>query len=81
MRKIKELRKELGIKQVYFADKLEIQRAYYANVENGRLIPKNIEEIKREASKILFQLLSKKIEETEIDLNYFKSLKTYLPSI
>jgi len=66
---VKQLRKKLKVKQYVLANTLGIQQANYANIENGKLIPNNLDEIKEKALNELKPFLVKKIKDTEAELN------------
>ena len=61
MEKIKRLRQECGVSQKELADKINVHKTVYSQMENGKLIPNNKEEKKAMAVDILYPLLIKKI--------------------
>jgi len=66
---VKELRKKLKVKQYVLANTLGIQQANYANIENGKLIPNNLDEIKEKALNELKPFLNQKIKDTMKELD------------
>lgn len=72
MKVVKELRKQLKLKQTELADMLGIQKANYCNMENGRLVPKNIEEIENRAFDALESECEKQIISEESKLARLK---------
>jgi len=75
MKEVKELRLICGIKQFQLAEKLGIEQSNYANMENGRLIPKNIAQLQGKAFKILKPYLQDRISDAEIALNELNKIK------
>lgn len=65
---VKLLRKKLKVKQYVIANTLGLQQANYANIENGKLIPNNLDEIKEKALNELKPFLNQKIKETMKEL-------------
>ena len=57
MKDIKVIRKICGIKQYEFAKMMGIEQSNYANIENGRMVPKSLDSIKDKAKGILKPLL------------------------
>lgn len=49
MKLVKQFRKELKIKQQEMAKRLNIEQGNYCNMENGRLVPKGIEDVEQRA--------------------------------
>ncbi len=58
---IKKLRKICKLSQIELAEHLGIEQSNYCNIENGKLIPNNLDEIKQKAIKILLPLLDLKM--------------------
>lgn len=54
MKDVKQLRKVCKVSQVQMANDLGIDQSNYCNIENGKLIPNNLEEIKEKAIDILY---------------------------
>lgn len=75
MELVKNIRKCVGIKQVEMAESLGIDQSNYCNIENGKLIPNNISEIKEKALDILLPKLSNRIHIEETKLNAFYLLR------
>jgi len=74
MEKIRRLRVETGTSQKTLAADLKMSRPSYANAENGRYIPNDIEGIKERAVKILKPLLIKKILAVREDLERLENI-------
>ena len=74
MKTIKFLRQTLRIKQKDFAKHLGIARSNYSNIENGILIPKNIDKIKLNAIDLLKPEFKSTIADIEHQLDFLKQL-------
>jgi len=74
MEKIKKLRKELGVKQHELGLKLGVNKTKYSSIENGKLIPNNLEYLKEQAAKELMPYLIVKINDTRAKLEQLESL-------
>jgi len=61
MELVKQIRKEVGVKQYVLAERLGVNQGNYANIENGKLIPNNLEQIEKSALMFLKPLLLNKI--------------------
>lgn len=75
MSDVKLLREALNVKQFHISGRLGLNQSNYANVENGRLLPKNIQEIKIKALNLLLPYLDLKINNTEKHLVALKDFK------
>lgn len=75
MNRLKQLRKICGTTQEELARKIGIEQSNYCNIENGILIPRNIEEIKIKAFEILKPRLLDVIKDKEKEL---KTLTDFL---
>lgn len=72
---IKNLRKEVGIKQYVLAEMLCIEQSNYANMENGKLITGKLNEIIEKAETILIPMLDVKISNTQSRLDLLLSIR------
>jgi DNA-binding XRE family transcriptional regulator len=75
MKDIKKLRKICKLSQIELAYELGIEQSNYCNIENGKLIPNNLDEIKKKAIKILLPLLDLKILYLDSDLYDIKEFR------
>ena len=71
---IKQVRKLCGINQSEFSDRLGIVRSNYCNIENGKFIPNQIENITNKAKIILIPELDKLIKQKELEIIELKKL-------
>jgi|688.fasta_scaffold2333153_1 DNA-binding XRE family transcriptional regulator len=78
MEKVKQLRVKLKVKQCLIAERLGIQRTNYNSIENGKLIPNNIESIERDALFLLKPVLLKKIDEITKELIELQKIREKL---
>lgn len=78
MEDVKTLRISLGVKQIKIAELLGINQANYNNIENGRLVPKNISEIRRESLKKLMPYVLAKELEIMDELSKIKKSKSFI---
>ena len=76
MDRIKKLRKECNVKQIEMSLLMDMQNGNYANIENGKYIPNNLEALKKKAVKILMPVLIAKIMNTRDELNRLEWLST-----
>lgn len=74
MKKIKEIRELVGMKQGDLANALGIQQSNYSAMENERLIIPSAGTIKERALKILLPMLYEVIQKKEQELNDLKEL-------
>lgn len=75
MKEIKKLRIAAKVKQVDLANMLKIGQENFSNIENGRLVPISIEDIKTRCVKILMPYLETEILKAEFEVNYLKKIK------
>lgn len=70
---IKVLREDVGVKQTELAEKLGLCQTNYSKIENGKLIPNSIDDLKKKALNILKPYLYSKILDMKVkyDLMYF----------
>jgi DNA-binding XRE family transcriptional regulator len=78
MKDIKKLRKICKLSQIELAYELGIEQSNYCNIENGKLIPNNLAEIRQKAIKILMPLLDLKIIYLGSDLYNLKEFRKTL---
>lgn len=81
MKKIKDIRKKLGIKQSIISNYLGISQGRYSIIESDKCTPKNIEQIKKDASTCLklqaIRLKVEKLAEVYSIENSIKELEKY----
>lgn len=81
MKKIKDIRKKLGVKQSIISNYLGISQGRYSIIESDKCTPKNIEQIKKDASMCLrieaIELKIKKLAEVYSIENSIKELEEY----
>lgn len=75
---IKTIRKRLGIKQTELARMLNIREANYCNMENGRLVPKNIKEIEQKAFSKLLAVCEGEIMRAEEEIKLHNDIKSQI---
>lgn len=80
MEKIRRLRVETGVSQKTLAVELKMSRPSYSNAENGRYIPRDIEDIKKKAINHLYPLLIDKIKKVREDLERLESMSLMFKS-
>ena len=61
MEKIRKLRKTIGMPQGQLAEKLVLNKANYSRIEKGFYEPKNIDELKDKAIRLMHPVLISKI--------------------
>ena len=74
MESIRQIRKEVGMKQRELAERLDMIQQNYSNMENGTYVPHDIKDKRKKALKILMPLLVEKIMEVRADLNRLEYL-------
>ncbi len=75
IKQIKNLRKEVGLKQYVLAEMLNIEHSNYANMENGKLITNRIPDIIHNAEQILLPMLDGSIINVQKRLDVLLSFK------
>jgi DNA-binding XRE family transcriptional regulator len=75
---VKKLRKKLKVKQCLVAERLGIQRTNYNAIENGKLIPNNIDKIQSDALFLLKPVLLKRMNEVAKELMELEKLNSEL---
>lgn len=78
MKDVKKLRKICALSQIELANELGIEQSNYCNIENGKLIPNNLAEIRQKAINILMPLLDLKIIYLGYDLHKLKEFRKTL---
>lgn len=74
MKRIKKIRKLVGITQKEIATHLNMDQANYCNIENGKYIPNNLDEIVLKLNSILMPILTKLIDKTKAELVELENL-------
>jgi len=72
---IKNLRKEVGLKQYVLAEMLNIEQSNYANMENGKLVTGKLPDIVYNAEQILLPMLDASIRNVQNRLDILLSFK------
>jgi DNA-binding XRE family transcriptional regulator len=75
MEHVKLLRKAVGIKQHKMAEMLNIDQSNYCNIENGRLVPLNLDAIKQRCLNVLLPEIDKLIQKKNEEISVLSSLK------
>lgn len=78
---IKNLRKEVGLKQYVLAEMLYVEQSNYANIENGKLVTSKIPNIIEKAEEILVPMLDLKIENMQFKLDGLLSVRSQFDNI
>lgn len=78
---IKNLRKEVGLKQYVLAEMLYVEQSNYANIENGKLVTSKIPNIIEKAEEILVPMLDLKIENMQFKLDVLLSARSQFDNI
>lgn len=78
---IKNLRKEVGLKQYVLAEMLCVEQSNYANIENGKLVTSKIPNIIEKAEEILVPMLDLKIENMQFKLDVLLSARSQFDNI
>ena len=78
MKLIKEARKACKIKQFHLAKIMSIDQSNYSNIENGILVLRSIESVKKKAASILLPKLSDVISDKQKELERLNELSDYL---
>jgi len=72
---IKNLRKEVGLKQYVLAEMLNVEQSNYANMENGKLVTNKLPNIVYNAEQILLPMLDDSIRNAQKKLDILLSFR------